>query len=107
MLRVRSLEDLYLTLVGERPMGLDPDVAAGFPTRSTSSTRCEARSNPEILSSFRFVVPIGSMEQQTGSEERNSGFNLASHLVEDVDLEGKPAATSGLRPIGLSLISER
>ena len=52
MLRGRSLEDLYPSLVGDRPMGLDPDVAAGFPTRSTSSTRCEARSNPEILSSL-------------------------------------------------------
>ena len=62
MLRVRSLEDLSPSLVGLRPMGLDADVVAGFPTRSTFSTRCEVRSNPEILSSFRFVVPIGSIQ---------------------------------------------
>ena len=52
MLRGRILEDFYPSLVGESPMGLDPDVAAGFPARSTSSTRCAATLNPEILSSL-------------------------------------------------------
>jgi len=36
MLRGRILEDFYPSLVGERPMGLDPDVAAALAARPTT-----------------------------------------------------------------------
>ena len=68
-MRERSLEDLSPSLVGLRPMGLDPDVAAGFPARPTSSTRYAATLSQEILSSLPVCCSHWVNPEPQGSQQ--------------------------------------